>query len=148
MPRKKGMMGPGSAKMGGAGIKPSTAPTPMAGRPPMSAPGGMPSLGGGGPRPPMGGPSPGGQAVARSPAAGMGGAAGFNRGGHVESEKTHEEMHKKRERHEKLAHGGEVGASSAPKPREAFAKGGVVGGGGGDTKGRVGRDRGGAGKAC
>jgi hypothetical protein len=144
MARKKGMMGPGSKAMGGAGIKPSPSPTPMAGRPPMGAPGGMPGggLGAGPPRPPMGMPSPGGQRVAPSPAGGMGGAAGFKHGGEAE---------KKRDRHEKLARGGEVGE---PKERmdedrgerKAFNKGGAVGGG--DVKGRVGRDRGGAGKAC
>jgi hypothetical protein len=135
MPRKKGMIGPGATAMGGVGARPGRMPTPMAGRSPLAAPGGLPGAGGGpmgmagaaGPPrvPRMGapGPVPGGQPVARSPAAGMGGAAGFRRGGEAkESEKTREEMHNKRERHEALAQGGPVGGT------EAFAHGGIVGG--------------------
>lgn len=176
MPRKKGGFGPGAMKMGGAGIKPTPPRTAMAGRPAGGPPGGLPGglgggLGGGPPPGPRPLPMPGGQAVARSPAAGMGGASGFKKGGEAE---------KKREEHEKLAHGGTVGNATqhaferggsvgregvgehhegkgqnpgngrmekAPfGPRKGYAKGGMVGGG--DAKGRVGRDRGGAGKAC
>lgn len=165
MARRKGMIGPGSKAMGGAGIgaaagKPRTA---MTGRSPMAAPGGLPGLLGGAgagpsrpPRPPMGGggmgggpPMPGGAPVAKSPAGGMGGAAGFRQGGEVKEEKKE---------HEEYAFGGAVKPSGEKEEKSEqkmglakgggvhkFARGGSVGG---DAKGRVARDTGKAGKSC
>ena len=107
MAKKKGGVGPGAGIMGGAGARPGRMPTPMAGRPPPGPVGGLPGgpMGmagaGGPPRAPRPLPAPGGQAVARSPAAGMGGAAGFAKGGVAETLKEEEK--------EGLAHGGPVG---------------------------------------
>lgn len=97
MARNRAMIGAGAKKMGGAGIKPSGPPTPMAGKPPMSKPpmgGGPPPMGGGKaplPKPPMGGgagmapPMPGGSSPIPPPGAGsgIGGGAGFAQGGSV-----------------------------------------------------------------
>jgi hypothetical protein len=66
----------------------------------------------------------------------MGGAAGFKKGGHAEKHEGEKSEKKKYER------GGDV-EKGGPK-REAFAKGGFVGG---DAKGRTGRDTGHAGKS-
>lgn len=123
MPRRKGMTGPGAGVMGGPGAKPSRPPTAMAGRAPAAptagalgpVPGGQPRMGGGG-------------------GGGIGGAAGFKKGGHAEK---HEEEKRK------YARGGEVEKDKGSE-REAFAKGGFVGG---DAKGRTGRDTGHAGKS-
>ena len=100
----------------------------------------MPSLGGGGgpPRPLGMGTSPGGMPPARSPAGGMGGAAGFKKGGAMEKHAM-----------EKHAKGGEVGDTIAKPIMKhdimKHNKGGMVGG---DAKGRVGRDTAKGGKAC
>ena len=113
MPRRKGMIGPGASAMGGAGVRPGRAATPMAGRSPMGAPGGMPGglAGAAGPprvRAPGAIPAPGGQPVARSPAAGMGGAAGFAKGGEVGA------FEEKREEKQHLALGGPVHHGKKP----------------------------------
>lgn len=115
MPRTRGMIGPGSARMGGGGAKPGAPPTPMRGaapRPPAGLGGGAPPPRPRPPGPPVGlaGPAPGGA----PPGAGMGGSSGFQKGGAVPP------MPKE----EKFAKGGGV---------KKFAKGGAVGG---DTKPR------------
>lgn len=120
MARKKGGIGGGAKAMGGAGIGAAAGrpPTVMAGRSPMGAPGGLPGgLGGGGGLPggaPRGIPAPGGQPVARSPAAGMGGAAGFQKGGQVGNTQLG------------YKGGGEVGEMKAGEEKQAFAFGGPV----------------------
>lgn len=101
MPRRGGI-GPGALKMGGAGRKPSMPRTPMA-----TAPIGPPGMGGGGGPPGGGAPGLGGPGP---------GPMGIKKGGGVE---------KKRERHEKLARGGEVGEESEKHERgesRAFEK--------------------------
>jgi len=125
--RNRAMAGPGSRKMGGAGIKAGRPPTAMAGSGLGAGPGSPaakmgappmapkvanvrpPGMGAGAP-PPMPGGSSGGPPP--PPAGGMGGSGGFNQGGPAE-------------------------ASSTP----AFKKGGSVGighsgAGSGDTKAR------------
>jgi hypothetical protein len=103
------MMGPGSKKMGGAGLKPGAPPTPMAGKPSGVPPSGMGmGMGKPGPMP----PAPGG-IPPEPPKGGIGGSGGFNKGGPAA-----------------------VGAGES-KPVMGHAKGGSVGGfGGGDTKPR------------
>lgn len=118
MPRQRGMLGPGSARMGGGGAKPGVPKTPMAGKPPGAPPGGLPGGGLGGPpprpRPPMGGPPPGLAGPAPGGAGpGMGASGGFKKGGIAKRMDDHDED---------------------DKPMK-FAKGGVVKGGG-DTKAR------------
>jgi hypothetical protein len=104
MARNRAMMGPGSRKMGGGGIKAGRPPTPMAGGG-LGAPKGGPAAAMGAPpmapkvanvRPPGLGagappPMPGGGAGAAGPpppppaggAGGMGGSGGFAKGGSV-----------------------------------------------------------------
>jgi hypothetical protein len=94
------MAGPGSRKMGGAGIKAGRPPTPMAGSG-IGAPKGGPAAAMGAPpmapkvanvRPPglgAGAPPPmpgGGAGPPPPPAGGMGGSGGFERGGRVDTE--------------------------------------------------------------
>ena len=113
MPRTRGMLGPGSARMGGGGAKPGAPRTPMAGvapRPPAGLPGGgvpPPRV-----RPPgapvgLAGPAPGG---APPGAGGMGASGGFQKGGQVPPMPG-------RKPEERLAKGGGV---------KKFAKGGAV----------------------
>lgn len=123
------MAGAGSKRMGGLGAKPTPPRTAMAGKPA----GGPPAVGGGlgapGPRPPaaprpappMGGagaPPPMPGGAPPVGGGGMGGSGGFEAGG-------------------------AVGAPMSEPSK--FAKGGIVGGG--DAKGRVGRDTGKASKS-
>lgn len=125
MPRKKGMIGPGAAAMGGPGMKPPRPATAAAGRPPpIRPPGGSPLVGAPGPSPGMGGM--GGGMGGPPKGGGIGGAPGFKRGG-----ETKDKGDDKKERFNK---GGNVG-------RVKFEKGG-------DVKGRVGRDTAHAGKSC
>lgn len=120
------MAGPGAKRMGGGGAKPPAPKTAMAGKPV-----GGPSIGGGGlgappaphpappPKPPMAPP-----VGAAPPMPGGGGAGGGGMGG---------------------SGGFEAGGPIPPSAPEArFERGGSVGG---DTKGRVGRDTGTAGKS-
>ena len=128
------MAGPGSRKMGGAGIKAGRPPTAMAGSGLGAPKGGLaagmgappmapkvanvrpPGIGAGAP-PPMpggaGGPSSG---PPPPPPGGMGGSGGFNKGGPTG------------------VGGEEAKVEGAERP--AFKKGGAVHGGGGDTKSR------------
>src|SRR3954470_2035973 len=100
MARNKAMMGPGSKKMGGAGIKAGHPPTKMAGSGLGAAPGSpaahmgappmapkvanvrSPGIGAGAP-PPMPGGGGMGAGPPPPPAGGMGGSGGFAKGGAV-----------------------------------------------------------------
>lgn len=128
------MAGPGSRKMGGAGIKAGRPPTPMAGSG-IGAPKGGPAAAMGAPpmapkvanvRPPglgAGAPPPmpgGGAGPPPPPAGGMGGSGGFAKGGSAVPEAGREEP--------------EAKVEGAERP--AFRKGGAVHGVGGDTKAR------------
>jgi hypothetical protein len=125
------MAGPGSRKMGGAGIKAGRPPTAMAGSG-LGAPKGGPAAAMGAPpmapkvanvRPPGLGagappPMPGGGAPPPPGGGGMGGSGGFNKGGSAVPEAGREEP--------------EAKVEGAERP--AFRKGGSVGGG--DSKAR------------
>ena len=94
MPRTRGMVGPGSKKMGGAGVAAGRPPTAMAGSG-LGAPKGGPAMAMGAPpmapkvanaRPPGLGagpppPMPGGSGPPPPPPGGMGGSGGFAKGG-------------------------------------------------------------------
>lgn len=139
MPRTRGMLGPGSARMGGGGAKPGVPHTPMAGAAAPKPPG-APPVGGLGapptPRPRMAGPPPGlaGPAPGGAPPGGMAASGGFARGG-----KVGRDVMEGREEHPKPS-GRRPGGGEGMK----FAKGGIVGGA--DSKKRVGRDTGSASK--
>lgn len=149
MPRTRGMVGPGSRKMGGAGVAAGRPPTPMAGgglgapkggpaaamgappmapkvanvRPPGLGAGAPPPMPGGG----MGGPPP-------PPPGGMGGSGGFARGGKVEKMDERKDDRREERKHEE--HKAEERKDDRKEERHKFAKGGSVGIGGGDTKAR------------
>ena len=140
---KRAMAGPGSKKMGGAGIKAGRPPTPMAGSglgaPPRSPAAAMgaplmapkvanvrpPGLGAGAP-PPMPGGAPPGGGVPPPPPGGMGGSGGFAKGGGAK----------------RFADGGDVSKiPPAPPPGAAgdvlTSKGSGVGGGADTNKGPI-----------
>ena len=119
---RRGGIGPGALRMGGAGRKPRMPPTMMA-TAPVGPPGG---LGG----PPSGGPSP----------------MGIKKGGHVTKHARGGGVGEESPRHEAKESKREERMEDRMKTMMKHAKGGVVGGG--DVKSRSGRDTGSASKPC